>query len=49
MVFPVIDKLPKSTREDILLLLTIAPSELGRVNRHALVNREFEHPLPSGL
>jgi hypothetical protein len=49
MVFPVIDMLPKRTREDILLLLALAPSELGRVNRHALVNLEFEHPLPSGL
>ncbi len=49
MVFPVIDRLPKRIREDILLLLTMAPSELGGPNRHFLVNREFEHPLPSGL
>jgi len=49
MVFPVVDELPKRTREDILLLLTMAPSELGGPNRHLLVNQEFEHPLPSGL
>jgi hypothetical protein len=48
MVFPVIDKLPKRTREDILLLLTLAPSELGRVNRHAVINLEFENPLTIG-
>lgn len=49
MVFPVIERLPKRIRGDILLLLTMAPSELGGRNRHLLVNREFEHPLPSGL
>jgi hypothetical protein len=49
MVFPVIDRLPKRIREDILLLLTMAPSELGGRNRHLLVNQEFEHPLPSML
>ena len=51
MVFPVIDTLPKRTREDIILLLTMAPSEVevGPVNRHALVNREIEEHLPSML
>ena len=49
LVFPVIDQLPKETREDILLLLTLAPSELGGRNRHLLVNLEFDHPLPSRL
>jgi hypothetical protein len=48
MVFPVIDELPKRTREDILLLLTLAPSEVGRVNRHAVINLEFENPLTIG-
>ena len=48
MVFPVIDELPKRTREDILLLLTLAPSEVGTVNRRALINLEFEHPLTIG-
>lgn len=48
MVFPVIDTLPKRTREDILLLLTLAPSEVGRVNRQATINLEFEHPLTIG-
>ena len=42
------DKLPKETREDILLLLTLAPSEVGKVNRHALINLEFENPLTIG-
>lgn len=49
LVFPVIDKIPKRTREDILLLLIMAPSELRGRNRHILVNQEFEHPLPSLL
>jgi stress-induced morphogen len=49
MVIPVIRRLPKETQEDILLLLTMAPSELGGRNRHLLVNLEFEHPLPSRL
>lgn len=49
LVFPVIEKLPKRIREDIILLLTMAPSELGGRNRHLLVNLEFEHPRPSGL
>jgi hypothetical protein len=48
LVFPVIDKLPKRTREDILLLLTLAPSEVGKVNRRTLINLEFEHPLTIG-
>lgn len=48
LVFPVIDKLPKRTREDILLLLTLAPSEVGKVNRHALINLEFDNPLTIG-
>ena len=49
LVFPLVDKLPKEIREDIILLLTMAPSELGGRNRHLLVNHEFEHPLPSNL
>ena len=48
LVFPVVETLPKEIREDILLLLTMAPSELRGRNRHLLVNLEFEHPLPSG-
>jgi hypothetical protein len=48
MVFPVIDRLPKRIREDILLLLTMAPSELGGRNRHLLINLEFENPLTIG-
>jgi hypothetical protein len=49
MVLPLIRRLPRETQEDILLLLTMAPSELGGRNRHLPVNLEFEHPLPSGL
>jgi hypothetical protein len=49
MVLPLLQKLPKQTREDILLLLTLAPSELQGMNRHLLVNLEFEQPLPSRL
>jgi hypothetical protein len=49
MVLPVLRRLPKETQEDILLLLTMAPSELGGRNRHLLVNLEFENPRPSGL
>jgi stress-induced morphogen len=49
LVFPIIDTLPKRTREDILLLLIMAPSELRGRNRHLLVNLEFENPLPSLL
>jgi hypothetical protein len=49
MVLPLIQRLPKKTQEDILLLLTIAPSELKGKNRHLLVNLEFEQPLPSRL
>ncbi len=47
LVFEVIDRLDKRTREDILLLLILAPSELKGRNRHLLVNREFEDPRPS--
>ncbi len=47
MVLPLIRKLRKETQEDILLLLTMAPSELAGRNRHLLVNLEFEHPIPS--
>jgi hypothetical protein len=49
IVIPLIRRLPEETQEDILLLLTMAPSELGARNRHLLINLEFEHPLPSGL
>lgn len=49
LVFPVIDQLDRRTREDILLLLTLAPSELGSFHRSLLVNREFDDPLPSSL
>jgi hypothetical protein len=46
-VLPLIRSLPKKTQDDILLLLTLAPSELQGVNRHLLVDLEFEQPIPS--
>jgi stress-induced morphogen len=49
MVIPLLDSLPKKTREDILRLLTLAPSELQGFTRMTLVNQEFEQPLPSQL
>ena len=49
LVFPALEGLPKRIREDIILLLTMAPCEREGLNRHLLVNREFEHPLASGL
>jgi stress-induced morphogen len=48
MVLPLFKKLPKKTRDDILFLLTLAPSE-QRTFRQTLMNLEFEQPLPSEL
>ncbi|MEJ7639050.1 MAG: hypothetical protein WKF75_14030 [Singulisphaera sp.] len=44
MVWPLLEKPPKTTRDDVLLLLTLAPSE-----HQTLMNLEFEKPLPSRL
>lgn len=61
MVEPFLDALPGSTQEDILFLLTLAPSELPeavtvaardakpRTLRKLLVNAEFVEPSPSTL
>jgi len=49
MVLPLLEQLPKETRDDVLLLLTLAPSEEKTFNGQALMNREFEQPLPSEL
>jgi hypothetical protein len=49
MVLPLFYKLPKKTREDVLLLLTLAPSERGPFNSQSLMNLEFEQPRPSRL
>jgi hypothetical protein len=49
MVLPLLNKLPKKTRDDVLLLLTLAPSERTTVNSQALMNVEFEQPLSSRL
>src|SRR3954454_693543 len=49
MVLPLLEKLPKKTRDDVLLLLTLAPSEQGTPNSQALMNLEFEQPPLSRL
>jgi hypothetical protein len=49
LVWPLLDMLPKQTRADISLLLLLAPSEIGVLNRHMLVNLEFNDPRPSRL
>jgi hypothetical protein len=49
MVLPLFRKLPKKTQDDILLLLKLAPSELGTIGRETLMNHEFEQPVPSQL
>jgi hypothetical protein len=49
MVLPQLNRLPKETREDVLLLLTLAPSEQETFNDQTLMNREFEQPLPARL
>src|SRR5271157_3388517 len=49
MVLPLLKKLPKKTRDDVLLLLTLAPSEQRTFNSQTLMNLEFEQPLPSRL
>jgi len=45
----VLNRLRPCTREDILLLLIMAPSELRGRDRQLLVDLEFENPLPSLL
>src|SRR4051812_25119117 len=49
MVMPLFKKLPKRTRDDILVLLKLAPSEQKVMNNQTLINHEFEHPLYSNL
>jgi len=49
MVLPLLEDLPQRTRDDILVLLTLAPSEQGSFNSQALMNLEFEQALPSRL
>lgn len=49
MVLPLLKKLPQRTRDDVLLLLTLAPSEQGTFNSQTLMNLEFEQPIPSRL
>jgi hypothetical protein len=49
MVMPLFKKLPKRTRDDILVLLKLAPSEEKVMNNQTLMNHEFEHPLHSNL
>jgi hypothetical protein len=49
LVLPRVQKLPKRIREDILMLLMIAPSELQTLTRQMLVNLEFEDPRASNF
>ncbi len=49
MVMPLFKKLPKKTRDDVLLLLKLDPDELGKIGRETLMNHEFEYPIPSHL
>lgn len=49
IVMPHIMALPKRTREDILLIIMLAPGELQTPGVHRLTNHEFEHPLTSNL
>lgn len=49
MVWPLLKRLPKKTRDDILVLLTLAPSELTTFNSQSLMNLEFDKPQPSLL
>ena len=42
MVLPLLKKLPKKTRDDVLLFLKLAPSELSKLNSQTLMNLEFE-------
>ncbi len=49
MVWPLLKKLPKKTRDDVLLLLTLAPSEQRSFNSQTLMNLEFEESLDSQL
>src|SRR4051794_15350111 len=49
MVLPLLERLPKKTRDDVLLLLTLAPSEQKTFNNQTLMNHEFEQPQPSRL
>jgi hypothetical protein len=50
MVMPLLEKLPKKTRNDILMLLLATPQELGdHCNTEGLLNLEFEHPPLSRL
>jgi hypothetical protein len=48
-VMPLLLKLPKRMREDILMLLMRAPSELETRGPDAIMNHEFDYPLPSTL
>lgn len=52
MVEPYLDQLPPETKRDILMLITVAPSDLERppsTFKQFMINAEFEHPSPSML
>jgi stress-induced morphogen len=49
-VKPLLHELPRRTREDVLMLLLVAPSELRDPwTRESVLNHEFEHPTVSRL
>jgi hypothetical protein len=49
MVMPNFKKLPKRTREDVLVLLKLTPDELKTANEQTFMNHDFEHPMHSNL
>jgi hypothetical protein len=49
MVLPLVEGLPEETQADIMILLTLAPSETQSYQKRALVNLEFENPVHSML
>jgi stress-induced morphogen len=50
LVEPLLNRLPENIQADIINLLTLAPSEIrDQLNRHSLVNLEFDDPSPSML
>ena len=44
MVHPFIMKLPKRSREDVLMLVLLEPGEVSTRNTQAITNLEFENP-----
>ena len=49
MVMPLLGRLPKRVREDIIMLILATPDELKTFNTQSLLNSEFEEPSLSRL